>query len=160
MTGKDILYIGATLAGGFVAFKIYRAASSAVAAGASVGNAIVSGAKSVVTEDLNPMSPKNIVYSGTSKVVSAVTGRDESLGTWLYGIFNDEPDINAPVTHSANDTYDAYDYQGKPPLGAAAVTYNKPQAIQETAQTSFRLSELNSTYTTKFDNFLNTLARQ
>jgi hypothetical protein len=48
-------------------------------------------------EVMNPASDQNLIYRGTSGVVSAVTGRDETLGTWLYGLTHTEPNLSGPA---------------------------------------------------------------
>lgn len=41
---------------------------------------------------VNPASDQNLAYQGANKIVQALPGasNDETLGTWLYGIFNKE----------------------------------------------------------------------
>lgn len=165
MTGKDVAYIAGSLAVGFVAFRVYKGAAAAIDSGAGVVAAITDGAKKVITEDLNPASDKNVVYGGVNKVVQAATGqKDETFGGWLYSLFNKDPVKVMDAEQAAlpdPKTYDAYDLQDAP-LPVRASTSNPKQAIVETAQTSFRLSELNSQYgsDSKFDAFLKTLSGQ
>ena len=42
-------------------------------------------------EYINPTSPNNIANQATNGVVSAVTGRDETLGGWIYDLTHADP---------------------------------------------------------------------
>jgi len=42
-------------------------------------------------QNLNPASEQNLAYRGTNAVVTAATGREETLGGWLWSVFNDDP---------------------------------------------------------------------
>lgn len=53
---------------------------------------VVGGAYSALPEPIKPSSDKNIIYRGASSLVQALPGsaKDETLGTWIYGLFNDD----------------------------------------------------------------------
>lgn len=72
---KDYVFIGLGVVG---AYLLYRLATGGFAA-----------AKKVVTEDLNPVSDKNLAYRATNAVTQAATGdKDTSLGSKVYDWFN------------------------------------------------------------------------
>lgn len=74
------------LAGGLVilAYAFSRGLATVPAALATVGRA------------LDPSSSENIVNRGVSAVVATVTGRDETLGGWLYDITHADPMAAGP----------------------------------------------------------------
>lgn len=89
MTGKDIAYgVGAVVAG-FLAWRVYHLASKAVDAGAAAGAAVAAAAKKVVTEDLNPVSDKNVAYTASNYIGSQVTGDTSfNLGSRIFEWLN------------------------------------------------------------------------
>jgi hypothetical protein len=53
--------------------------------------------KRLVTVELNPANTENAINAGVvTPLVTAATGRDESLGGWLYDLTH--PSVNAPIT--------------------------------------------------------------
>jgi hypothetical protein len=65
---------------------------------------------------VNPASTKNIAYQSTNAIVSAVTGRDETLGGWIYDKLHPDP-LNTPqqiVSHPFTGT----------PVPAAGTVYS------------------------------------
>lgn len=66
-----------------------------ILAGAGLGLVLILGAAwaargagRALASGLNPVSPENFFYEGAGGVVSVLTGREETLGGWLAGIFN------------------------------------------------------------------------
>ncbi len=59
----------------------------------------------VVGQAINPANPDNVVNQGVSAVVSAATGRDETLGGWLYDLTHADP-LKLPATRTAPDRSD------------------------------------------------------
>lgn len=86
-TAKGIAILAGTGLVLFVAYKLYKGAGD-----------LVDTAKKVVTEDLNPASDKNIVYSAfnTTNEKGEVT---ESLGTRIYNWFH--PDEGGTLNKDA-----------------------------------------------------------
>jgi hypothetical protein len=67
----------------------------------------VSAAADAVAVGLNPSNPENVVNSQVTAVVTAATGRDETLGGWLYDFTHPDPlRTPAPVTDNGNGTVD------------------------------------------------------
>lgn len=151
MKGKDIAYIAATLAAGFVAFRVYKTASSGIEKGAEVVTAIKDGAVKVITQDLNPASDKNIVYQGVSAVTPGNTG---SFGSWLYDVLNpDQHDPTAPVAVRSKD-YDSYDLQNVAPAAGNATIAEPVVMLQSPEETAFSGATLPDG---KFDKFIKSL---
>lgn len=81
MNTKTVLVLAGF--GALLAYLVYRAASKSIAAAA---------------EAVNPLSDKNLAYTGTNAVGAAVTGdKNFSLGSAIYDWFNPEYDPNAPA---------------------------------------------------------------
>jgi len=145
MKVKDVAYIAAALGAGFVAFRVYKMASAAVDSGVTVGTAIAQGVKKVVTEDLNPVSDKNVIYSGISSVVTNATGQENSLGTWLYNLTHADENLAYKAPSGAATSVDKNDDFRRAEIvaeNAQAVTQNAQEALTSDRKTSFRLSEL------------------
>jgi hypothetical protein len=63
--------------------------------------------KKVVTTTLNPASSENAVNQGVSSIVTAATGRDESLGGWLYEVTHSVPSfLRSPGAATVKPTVD------------------------------------------------------
>lgn len=62
----------------------------------------------------NPASDQNLIYQGTSGIVSAVIGRDETLGGWLYDLTHPDPmgPPRPPLTNLGITPDGAYDQMG------------------------------------------------
>lgn len=84
MKGNDALAwvkVGGVVILGFAGVAAALRLRKAVDSGAQVIPAAVESAKKVITEDLNPANPGNVVNQAVSKVGAAVTGKSEwSLG--------------------------------------------------------------------------------
>ena len=81
MDWKAVLALGAV---GLVVLYVFK--KQAAAAASAVGAAI------------NPISPQNIFYQGTSAVTGAVTGQaNTSFGSEIYDWFNPAYNPNAPT---------------------------------------------------------------
>lgn len=160
MKGKDIAYIVGILGAGFVAFRIYKIASSGVDAGAKVGEAVLQGVKKVVTEDLNPVSDKNVVYSAVTSVVTNATGEENSLGTWIYNLTHKDelPPVKTSAPVDKNDDFRRSEIIAE---NAQAVTSNAQEKIMSDRKTSFRLAELYEAkpieFESQYDRFMQTL---
>lgn len=102
-----ILYAGAAgLA--FIAWKLYtrgiggavKDATAGVIGGVfdAVGGA-AEGAYEALPDAVKPSSDKNLATRVVNAGVRALPGtsRDETLGTWLYGLFNADPFANDPT---------------------------------------------------------------
>lgn len=89
-------------------------------------------------DKVNPASSGNVVYSGVSSVVTAASGEDNSLGTWLYNLkarwFPSEADqavadLVRPVSVPPVDgsILDRWDYYARGPI-ASESRYLDPAA--------------------------------
>lgn len=81
-TAKALAILAGTGIVLYLAYKTYKA-----------GAAITEGAKTLVTESLNPASTENIAYKG----LNVITGGDagSSIGSRLYDWFNPTPEAKA-----------------------------------------------------------------
>lgn len=71
---KVAFMIGGALAAAYYVYKLKQSAEQAVEA-----------VKTVIQEDINPASSKNIAYSGVNSIGAKLTGDDSfSLGGWVY----------------------------------------------------------------------------
>lgn len=71
---RKYITIAAALAGAYILYRGHQAAERV---------------KEVVTEDLNPASTENVVYSGVNAIGASVTGNEGfSLGGWIYDKLN------------------------------------------------------------------------
>lgn len=63
------------------------------------------GAVAAVGQAVNPVNPDNVFASGVNAVGGAVSGRgaEWSLGSWVYDVFHDEYDPNAPAGAAGAD---------------------------------------------------------
>jgi hypothetical protein len=90
------ILVGGVVVVGVVAYIAHRV----IKGGAALGEAVGEGVALV-----NPADDRNIVNRGVTAAVSAATGRDETLGGWLAGIFNpasrQAERINDPVVARA-----------------------------------------------------------
>lgn len=146
MTGKDLAYIAATFAVGFVAFKIYSTAKKAVDSGLSAGASIVDAAKEVVTKDLNPTSTENVIYKGVSAAVTAVTGgkQDIPLGTRIYDWLHPDENINSAVVDNSPKAQAQTDFRQDEITAQNLVAESQKKADEEMSRKKsyFRLREL------------------
>lgn len=128
MTGKDLLYSVGAIAAGFAAYKIFKTASKISDAGGKVVDGIAAGVTELITKDLNPASPENVVYRG----VNVLTGGDNSknsIGTRIYDYdFKTSPNY----TGLNKLVYDFFNPEKKPSV----------VPVQENVQTQFRRQEL------------------
>jgi hypothetical protein len=123
MKPMDVVKIVGIIGAGVVAYKFATTLKA-------VGGDVVVAAKKVITEDLNPASDKNIVYSAVNSVGSTMTGDSSfSLGGWIYDKLNKDP--VAIVTGKISDPSNV-SQQGK------QITSG------ENAKTAFQLSEKRS----------------
>jgi len=84
MKPLDAAILAGVLAAGFAAYKVF-----------GIG-------KEIITKDLNPASSENIVNKAVTSAVSGLTGKDETLGGWLYDITHDDP-VNSSKTSVMTD---------------------------------------------------------
>lgn len=61
--------------------------------------------KKVVTTTLNPASSENAVNQGVTSVVSAATGREETLGGWFYELVHAPAFLNTPSPDKVKPTF-------------------------------------------------------
>lgn len=59
---------------------------------------------SAVGQAINPLNPNNAPASAVNAVVSQVTGRDETLGGWIYDLTHSDPMAPAPVVNTGGAT--------------------------------------------------------
>lgn len=82
---------------GVVAYVAYRVTRVGAAAVETVADAY---------------SPGGVAYEAGNTIQDWIIPGPDSLGTWLYGLFNDDPPLNtAPV---ARTPAESYDYNGSP----------------------------------------------
>lgn len=67
---------------------------------------------------VNPASDENLIYAGTSGIVSAATGREETLGGLLHDITHRSP-LADPIRESPSGAGPDYDIPGMPPYFGA-----------------------------------------
>ncbi len=115
MDGKNALSwieVAGALLAGYAVYKLASAASSAAKTGASVAAAVADEVKTIVTKDLNPVSPENVVYKATN-VVTGGDNSSSSVGTRIYDYFHpaaktsaslNAPPVAAPVDQSSAET--------------------------------------------------------
>ncbi len=73
------------VAAGVTAYLVVR--SAARATGEAAGRTLAA-----VGEAVNPLSTNNLAYTGANAVVQSVTGqKDQTLGGWIYDLFNEDP---------------------------------------------------------------------
>lgn len=85
MTGNNALAwakVGGVVLLAFVAYRVVKSTSAAVAAGGKAVDAATEQVKEIVTVDLNPMNRGNIVNQAFSKMMGYAP--NESLGTNIY----------------------------------------------------------------------------
>jgi hypothetical protein len=80
------LAVAAAAIGG--AWLLLRSAQGQVAS--ALDSAAEWGANLARTS-LNPLSDQNLAYQGASAAVSAATGRDETVGGWVYSVTHPDP---------------------------------------------------------------------
>lgn len=74
---------------------------------------------------VNPASDENLAYQGTNAVVSAATGRDETLGGWFYDLTHPDP-VNSwkPPPVNTGGATGGWDYDaGYGPDATSAAPY-------------------------------------
>ena len=69
-------------------YALYYFAQQAKSGASSALDAASAWASNVASTKLNPASDQNIVYAPITSAVTAATGQDNSLGTWLASVFN------------------------------------------------------------------------
>lgn len=122
MKAIDVLKIVGIIGAGVVAYKF---ASALKQAGGDVAVAV----KKVVTEDLNPVSDKNLAYTAVNSVGSSLTGDSSfSLGSWIYDKLHTDPLATPPTTNDASNVS----------------TQGKQITSGENAKTAFQLAEKRS----------------
>ena len=75
------------------------------------GDRITSGAKAAL-DKVNPASENNVVNTTVNSGVSAVTGRDETLGGWLYDLTHADPTKDTQTAAPTSDGIFIYDPMG------------------------------------------------
>jgi hypothetical protein len=91
---KAATYAAVAVVGALLVYVVgKRLAAAAPDAIAAAGQAV------------NPTNPANVFHSGVNAIGGAVSGRgsDWSLGSWVYDVFHDEYDPNAPSGAAAAD---------------------------------------------------------
>lgn len=154
MTGKDLLYGVGAIAAGFAAYKIFKTVSKVSDAGGKLVDGLTVGVKELITKDLNPASPENVIYRG----VNVLTGGDNktnSLGTRIYDFFNPEKAAVIPVKDNAQTQFRRRELMLQAENDAIiAVEENK----MSDRRNAFRLSELRQEpirqYTTDYESFV------
>ncbi len=91
----------------YVGWKAYKAA----------GN--ITGAIKGTAHALNPVNPDNIFATGANKVVSALAGRETSLGSFIYDLVHPSSPTSSPVSG-----------QGTPPSMSVQDLRNERAKIQ------------------------------
>lgn len=93
---KTLLIVGAV---GIVGFLLWRARQA-------IGETLAT--------TLNPASDQNAAYRAVNAVGGAVTGEGDgfSLGSYIYDLFNDDPDPTAPVVLPPRSSWNPYAPQG------------------------------------------------
>ena len=67
---------------GLAVYLVSKVAATASNAAGAIGSAF---------ENVNPASQNNVLYHTATTITSAATGREETLGGWLYDLFNPDP---------------------------------------------------------------------
>jgi hypothetical protein len=116
LSGTGVLALAAIAGVGLVAWKLNDSLPAVGDKLRELGQAV------------NPFNPDNVVATGVNTVVSAATGRDETLGGWLYDVTHADPFSAGSNTSTAGGTqnnpsaYTAPSGQG----GAAFGIYPRP----------------------------------
>lgn len=76
-----VIAIGGGIIGLVVLIVLWQARRDVI----SLGTGAVSAAKAVGTA-INPLNPDNAVASTVNAVGASITGRDWSLGSWIYEV--------------------------------------------------------------------------
>lgn len=130
MKTSAVLIEGAKIAGlvavGYLTIRLVQKMREGLDKGSTIVQSAGAAIASVVTQDLNPASDQNIVYRAATAATSAFTGREESPGTYLAGLF--EGKSNAAI-----------DAMKK---GAAVSDLTKQAEVMEAQQDAFRRSEI------------------
>jgi flagellar basal body-associated protein FliL len=80
---KVILSLVVLVVVGFLIYRLWNLGKDAAAKAKAVANAAV--------EAITPTSENNIFYRADSAVTTNLTGQENSVGTWLAGLFYDDP---------------------------------------------------------------------
>jgi hypothetical protein len=67
-------------------------------------------------EKFNPASDRNAIYQGANNLVRMLPGtsRDETLGTWIWGIVNDDPFEDDPTIVGSEAWKERNSYTARP----------------------------------------------
>lgn len=158
----------------YAGFKFAMKVKDKVEAGAETVKALADTAMEVVTEDLNPVSPKNVVYSGVNSVAQQVTNDPSwNLGSKLWEWFNPAQvakekglltgasvsDVQQQAQMIQNDDFRRAEITAQ---NIQAAAEEQADAKMSRSKTAFRLSEIidqNKPGTTDYGSFLRNLDR-
>lgn len=179
MKVETVLKYSALIGVAFVATKFALKVAEGVKAGKEVLGAVTDTLVKTVTEDLNPASDKNVVYSAVNAAGRQITSDPSfNLGGSLWEFWNGKefarkaglaPDSSdtANTSKQIEQMEKAQDDFRRAEIKAENTEAAKAAATEEQmsrSKTNFRLSEITqqngSPYTTDFDRLLQTIAGQ
>lgn len=169
MKVSEGLKIAAILGVGFVAVRAAMKVRDAVAAGGEFASSAADVVKKIATEDLNPASDKNVVYTAVNGLGTLVTkDQNFTLGGWLHDKIHGPIDLSTPsnVARQREQFQIENDDFRRTEITAQNLEAKTEQAAEEQMsrnRSNFRLSEISQQngYTpTSWDAFLQTIAGQ
>lgn len=154
ISAKTVAGYAALIAVGFVAIKVAMKVKDGLDAGGKAVDAVKDAAVKAITEDLNPASDKNIVYSGANAVVSAVAGRETNVGgeiwegvQWLkakLGMLPNSSDESNTAKQAENMMKAQEEFRASE-MAVAAEAAREAALVEQTIgekRSAFRLSEI------------------
>ncbi len=99
--------------------KLYAGLAVVTLAALWYGQRQAAAAVKATANAVNPLNPENVFSSAANAVVSATTGRDETLGGWLYDLTHADPMATAnPVTVKPKAPAELAQWNTQPGLSA------------------------------------------